>query len=292
MELKKAIIPVAGLGTRFLPLSKVVPKELWPLVEKPVIQYAIEEAKASGISQIIFVISAGKRGVLDFFKKSPRLEKILKDRKKDSSLQELQKLQELCENLSFSYVFQKKPLGDGHAVLQAKKLLLEEEPCVIIFPDDVIESKIPSISQLYQVFKTTQKPVIALSRVSKEKISSYGIVNGEKIANRLYKIKEIAEKPSIEEAPSNLAIVGRQILTPEVFDYLKKVSPDKKGEVRLSEALDLMIKEGKMIYGYELEGKWLECGNKTDWLKSHLYLSLKHKEFGPKLKKFIEEEKI
>lgn len=293
MEIKKVIIPIAGLGTRFLPLSKILPKELWPLVDKPVIQYIVEEAKASGISQIIFVISPEKKVVLDYFKKyyfkkSPKLERTLKERKKISFLQELKNLEELCQNLSFSYVFQKKSLGDGHAILQTKNLV-KEEPVAVSFGDDIIDSKIPCLSQLIKIFKTSQKPVIALHQVPKEKIPLYGIVKVERITSHLYKIKKIVEKPTIDKAPSDLAIVGKYILTPEVFDYLKAAKPSEKGEIILAETLDAMIKDGKIIYGYQFEGKWLECGNKLNWLKSHFYLSLKHPEFGKKLKEYLKE---
>ena len=293
MEIKKAIIPIAGLGTRFLPLSKILPKELWPLVDKPVIQYIIEETKASGISQIIFVISPEKRVVLDYFKKyyfqkSAKLEKRLKDKNKITFLQELKKLEELCQNLSFSFVFQKKPLGDGHAIFLTRNLV-KGEPVAVSFGDDIVDSQTPCLLQLIKIFKTAQKPVIALYRIPEEKIPSYGIVKVERITSRLYKIKKIVEKPAIDEAPSDLAIVGKYILTPEVFDYLKKAKPSKKGEIMLAETLDSMIKDGKIIYGYQFEGKWLECGNKLNWLKSSFYLSLKHHKFGPKLKEYLKE---
>lgn len=287
-EIKKAIIPLAGLGTRFLPLSKVLPKELWPLVDKPMIQYIIEEAKASDIRQIIFVLNPETKDILDYFKKSPKIEKILKERKKDHLLVELKNLEEICQDISFSYVIQRKPLGDGHAVLQAKNLI-GEEPFFVLYPDDIVESKAPCLLQLIQVFKTSQKSVIALSRLPKERLPSYGVVAGEKITNRLYKIKKIIEKPAIEEAPSDLAIVGKEILTPEVFSYLQKAKPQKRGEIGLTEVLAEMINDGKIIYGYEIEGKWLECGDKIGWLKSHLYLSLKHPQFGEKLKKYLKE---
>lgn len=285
-EIKKAIIPIAGLGTRFLPLSKVVPKELWPLVDKPMIQYVIEEARVSGINQIIFVLNPETKDILDYFKKSPRIEKILKERKKDHLLAELKNLEEICRDISFSYVIQRKPLGDGHAILQAKNLI-GEEPFFVLYPDDIVESKIPCLLQLIQIFKTSQKPVMALSRLPKERLPSYGVVAGEKITTRLYKIKKIIEKPSIEEAPSDLVIVGKRILTPEVFSYLQKAKPQKRGEIGLTETLAEMIKDGKIIYGYEIEGKWLECGDKIGWLCSHLYLSLKHPQFGEKLKKYL-----
>lgn len=287
MEIKKAIIPLAGLGTRFLPLSKVVSKELWPLVDVPIIQYIIEEAKNSGIQEIIFVLSPENKKVLDYLKPSPKIEKILKERKKENILAEVKKLEEFLKDISFSYVLQKKPLGDGHALLQAAKLV-GDEPVACMFGDDVIDSKTPGILQLANIFKTCQKPVVALYRLPKEKIPAYGVVGVEKIANRLYKIKKIIEKPSLKEAPSDLAIVGRYILTPEVFDYLKKASPTKKGEIILAEVVNNeMLKDGKVIYGYEFEGNWLECGDKVRWLKSNLYFSLKHPKYGPELREYL-----
>jgi len=291
MEIKKAIIPLAGAATRFLPLSKVVSKELWPLVDIPIIQYIIEEAKNSGIQEIIFVLNPENKKVLDYLKPSPKIEKILKERKKESILAEMKNFEELFKNISFSYVLQKKPLGDGHAILQTAKLI-GEEPVACMFGDDVIESKIPGILQLAKIFKTCQKSVVALYRPSKDKIPQYGIVAVEKIANRLYKIKKIIEKPSLEEAPSDLAIVGRYILTPEVFDYLKKAKPTKRGEIILAEVFNnQMLRDGKVIYGYEFEGNWLECGDKIRWLKSNLYFSLKHPKFGPELKNYLKELK-
>ncbi len=286
MSIKKAIIPVAGLGTRFLPLSKVVPKELWPLVDKPVIQYIVEEVKLSGIKEIIFVTGTEKNIVLDYFKKSQKLEEILKKRKKDRLLAELQNLEDLCQGLSFSCVFQKKPWGDGHALLQAQKVV-NNEAVAVSWADDVVESEEPCLLQLIKIFEACQKPVIALYGVSQEKLPFYGVVEVEKIANRLFKIKRIVEKPKLGEAPSDLAIVGKYVLTPEVFDYLAEAKLSEKGEIILAEVLDKMLQDGKVIYGYEFKGKWLECGNKLAWLKSHLYLSLKDPRFGPALEQIL-----
>ena len=286
VEIKKVIIPIAGLGTRFLPLSKVVPKELLPFVDKPVLQYIVEEVKNSGISEIIFVVNSEKQFILNYFRKSPKMEKILQERKRNHLLIELRNLENLCQDISFSSVFQKKPLGDGHAILQTENKV-RGESVGVLFADDIVDSKIPCLSQLLNVFKTCQKPILALYRMPKEKLSSYGIVEAEKIANRIYKIKKIIEKPKPEEAPSDLAIMGKYILTSEVFDELKRAKPGKRGEIILAEVLDKMLKDGKIIYGYEVEGKWLECGNKLDWLKSHLYLSLKHPEYGEKLKEVL-----
>jgi len=267
----------------------VASKELWPLVDLPMFHYVIEEARNSGIKELIFVLSPDKKNILDYLKPSPKIEKILKDRKKEEVLEEVKKIEELFKTLSFSYVLQKKPLGDGHAVLQAAKLV-NKEPVACLFVDDIIEARTPAVLQLTKIFKTCQKPIIGLYRVAQEKISHYGIVGIEKIANRLFKIKKIIEKPSSEQAPSDLAIVGRYILTPDVFDYLKKAKPNKRGEIILADVFNnQMLRDGKLIYGYELEGEWLECGDKLRWLKSNLYLSLKHPKYGPELKKYLKE---
>jgi len=287
---KKLVIPIAGLGTRFLPLSKVLPKELFPLVDKPVIQYAIEEAKASGIKEIVFVTRPKKKEILDYFKESADIEKTLKKRKREHLIKEFQNIKELMKGISFSTVSQAKPLGDGHAILQAKKVT-KKEPFGVFFADDIVDSKKPCLEQLEGVFRTSKSPVVALSRIPKERISSYGVVGVEKISNRLFKIKKIVEKPDKDKAPSDLAIVGRYILTPEVFSYLEKDKPSKNKEIILAEALSKMLDDGKVIYGYEIEGKWLECGTKSSWLESFLYLSLKNEKYGPKLKEILNEIK-
>ena len=289
-QIKKAIIPIAGLGTRFLPLTKVLPKELWPLVDKPVIQYIVEEARASGIEEIIFVIRPDKKEVEKYFKKYinkiPELEEVLKMRKKNHLLKELKNLEKITKKIYFSYVPQKESLGASHAVFQARNLV-KKESCAVMWADDVVESKVPCLLQLIKVFQKYKKPVIALYRIPKESFQFYGMVEVEKITKRLYKIKKVVEKPSIEEAPSNLAVVGKFIITPEIFDYLKKTPFSLKTDIALDEILSAIAKEGKEIYGYEFEGKWLECGNKLAYLKSNLYLSLKHPQFGKELKKFL-----
>ena len=289
--IKKAIIPIGGLGTRFLPLSKVVPKEFLPLVDKPAIQYIIEEAKASGIKEIVFVTRPKSKEILEYFKESPRLEKFLKARKRTHLLRELQKVRELMKNISFSVVSQKEPLGDGHAILQARKII-KKDSFGVFFPDDIIDSKTPCLLQLTNIFKTPQAPIIGLKKVTNEKIPSYGIVGVEKISSHLYKIKKIIEKPDENSAPSNLAIVGRYVLTPEVFNYLEKTSPNQRKEIILADALRKMLDSGKIIYGYEFEGRWLECGTKLSWLESNFYLCLKHPEFGEELKKFLNEARL
>jgi len=287
-QIKKAIIPIAGLGTRFLPLTKVLPKELWPLVDKPVIQYIVEEARASGIEEIIFVIRPDKKEVEKYFKKYinkiPELEEVLKMRKKNHLLKELKNLEKITKKISFSYVPQKESLGASHAVFQARNLV-KKESCAVMWVDDVVESKVPCLLQLIKVFQKYKKPVIALYRIPKESFQFYGMVEVEKITKRLYKIKKVVEKPQIKEAPSDLAVVGKFIITPEIFDYLKKTPFSLQTDIALDEILSAIAKEGKEIYGYEFEGKWLECGNKLAYLKSNLYLSLTHPQFGSELKK-------
>jgi UTP--glucose-1-phosphate uridylyltransferase len=292
MEVKKAIIPIAGMATRFLPLSKVVPKELWPVVDLPMIHYCLQEIKEAGIKEVIFILNPGNKKVLDYLKPCLKTEKFLKERKKDEVLGELKNLEEMFNDISFSWVLQKQPLGDGNAVLQTARLTAGET-VASIFADDIFDAKVPAISQLEKIFKTCQRPVIGLCRVPKEKISHYGIVGVERISSRLYKIKNIIEKPDPSEAPSDLAIVGRYILTPEVFDYLKKAKPSRRGEIYLAEVLnDQMLKDGKLIYGYELEGDWLECGDKQRWLESSMRLALKHPKYGAELRECITKLKL
>lgn len=290
-DVKKAVILMAGMGTRFLPLSKVVPKELWPLADGPVIQKIIEEIKESGIRQIILVLSPDNKKILDYIKPSPKIEKLLKERKKDKLLEEYKKFEQYFKDIDFKYVFQRQPLGDGNAVLQAAKLV-KDEPFALFYSDDVVDSQKPCISQLMATFKTCQKPVVSLCRLSKEKLHFYGIVDVEKIANRFFKIKKVVEKPEPGKEPSDLSLTGKYILTPDIFQYLKKAKKNERGEIILADTFDRMLKDGKLIYGYEFEGKWLECGNKLDWLKSTVYLALKDPKTGPEIRKFLKDEKM
>jgi UTP--glucose-1-phosphate uridylyltransferase len=285
---KKAVIPIAGMGTRFLPLSKVVPKELFPLAGKPAIHYIIEEAKSSGVKDITFVTRPKKREILEYFEDDTKLAKILKAKKRKYLLNDLDDVKSLVKNISFSTVSQKDPLGDGHAILQAKKNM-KKKPFGVFFADDIVDSKIPCLEQLDNVFGTAQAPVLALKEVSEERTPNYGIAEVEKISNRLYKIKGIIEKPELGKAPSNLAIVGRYILTPEIFDYLEQETEGAKGEIILANALRKFLDSGKMIYGYEIKGEWLECGTKSSWLESNLYLCLKDSNLRKKAQDIIKE---
>jgi UTP--glucose-1-phosphate uridylyltransferase len=289
--INKAIVLIAGPSIKFSPISKAIPREFLPLADKPAIQYLIEEAAASGVKEIIFVISPGKKKILvDYFKKSPKLEKSLKEEKMEESLKKVLFLDEISKNINFNFIIQKEPLGDGHAVLQAKKLI--SEPCGVFFSDDILDSNIPCLAQLDQNFKTGQKPMMALKKIQKEDSFRYGMAKTEKISSRVHKIKNILEKPKIDESNSDLAVLGRYIITPEFFDYLKKQSFDKKGKITLSETFNTMTRDGKAIYGYEVEGEWLECEDIPKWLKSNIYFSLKHPDYGNNLKQYLKSINI
>jgi UTP--glucose-1-phosphate uridylyltransferase len=289
MDVKKIIIPIAGLATRFLPLSKCLPKELWPLIDKPVLMYILEEAVASGIKEIIFISTPQKKEFWDHFRKKNKfLKKILSQRGKEDILKELEMFENFLSRIKFSEVFQDFPLGDGHAILQARKKI-KNEGVAIAFGDDVYLAKPPAILQLIKVFKKYQRPVVGLYRVPWKNVPFYGSIEGKKIGERTYLIKKIVEKPKIEEAPSNLVSSGRHVISPEVFLYLKKAKPNKKGEIVLAEVLQQMIEDGREIIGYEIKGKWLECGNKLNYLKSQIYLSLKDPRFKKDLREFVKK---
>jgi UTP--glucose-1-phosphate uridylyltransferase len=285
-EVRKAIIPIAGLGTRFLPMSKVLSKEFFPLGDKPAIQYIVKEIKDSGIEEIIFIISPHQKAILKYFKKDVALEEHLKKRKKEQLLDELHTFQDAFSDIKMTFVVQKEPKGDGHAILQAAKYV-KNEPVANSFGDDIIYSPAPATAQLINIFNTCSAPVIGLKRLPREKIPAYGNVAVEKISNGLYKIKKIIEKPEPSQIQSDLVVLGRHILTPEVFEYLKKAKPSKKGEIILAEVLSKMLDDGKQIYGYELNGEWLECGDKLKWIKSFFYLTLKDERYKDELKQYL-----
>ncbi|MDP2641327.1 MAG: sugar phosphate nucleotidyltransferase [Candidatus Yanofskybacteria bacterium] len=289
-EITKAIIPVAGRGTRFLPLSKVVPKEFFPLGYVPLVSYAVAEAKAAGACEIIFVCSTNHKLIEEYFRRTPKIEALLQERKEKRLLEDLASLEELADGLSFSTVTD-KPFGDGHAILQARKLI-GEDPCFVLYPDDVIEAKVPCALQLAQAFRTSKRPVIGLFELPKDRLSSYGVVDSERLARRLHKIKKIVQKPDPGQEPSSLALAGRSILTPEVFAYLRKQKANKNGEISLTETFAEIVKAGKIIYGVECEGRWWECGSKEAWMKSFLYFALSNPDYGKELQKFIKEEKL
>lgn len=287
----KAIFPIAGMATRFLPLSKVISKELIPLVDKPLVHYNVEEALRGGIKEIQFVVRNNQKDVMNYFKENSDLEKLLIANNKKEELAMLNGLKDVLKTIKFSSVAQKKPLGDVDAIYSAREFA-KNEPVGVFFCDDVIYSKEQSgFEQLREVFETCQRPVIALKSLPKDKLSSYGVVEVEKIANSFYKIKRMVQKPK-GEAPSDLAMVGRMILTPDVFERFSGDKSMRQKDYSITQVLGKMAEEGKAIYGYEVKGDWLECGNKMLWFKSFLTLALDHPEFGPKIREFLREIKI
>ncbi|MCD6149666.1 UTP--glucose-1-phosphate uridylyltransferase GalU [bacterium] len=288
MKIKKAIMPVAGSGTRFLPATKAQPKEMLSVVDKPVIQYLVEEAVAAGIEEIIFVTGRGKRAIEDHFDVSFELEDTLE--KKDKK-ELLKKVKEIVKLAKFSYVRQPKPLGDGHAILCARHLISKDEPVAVLFGDDLVDNKIPAIKQLMDVYEKYGDPVIALTRVPKEDVSKFGVVDPVKLSNRTYEIKKFVEKPKIKEAPSNLIAVGKYIITPEVFEKLEK-SQNDGGEIRLANAFIRMLKNNQPIYGYEFKGIRYDCGDKFGFIQAIIQMGLKHPEVKNKLRKYLKNLKI
>jgi len=283
---KKAIFPIAGLGTRFLPLSKAISKELIPLADKPMIHYSVEEALLSGIKEIQLVVRKDQKDVTSYFNPNPGLEKLLHERNKKEELEMVRGLSEISKAIKFSFSVQKKASGNVDAICQARKFA-GKDPVGVFFCDDIIYSKdIPGFQQLKEVYETCQRPVVALKRMDKDKLSQYGVVEVDKIANNVYKIKKVIEKPK-GEPPSDLVILGRYIITPEVFETIEKDKSMRMNDYSISQVLGKMAEEGKVIYGYEIKGDWLECGNRETWFRSFLTLLLDSHEFGPKVREFL-----
>ncbi len=280
-------MPVAGFGTRFLPATKAQPKEMLPIVDKPIIQYLVEEAVAAGIEEIIFVTGRGKRAIEDHFDYSFELEQTLVEKNKLDRLKEIYKLPTLAK---FAFVRQPKPLGDGDAILKARHLI-GDEPCAVLFGDDIVDFEKPCIGQLMEVFEKYGDPVMALEKIPKEEVCKFGVVQPNKISERTYEIKDLVEKPEIEKAPSNLTIVGKYIITPDVFDELEKVKPGKDGEIRLADALKSLISR-KAVYGYEFEGRRYDCGSKLGFLEATVEFALKHGELNGRFRDYLKSLKL
>lgn len=273
MKIRKAIIPVAGLGTRFLPAAKAQPKEMLTLVDTPVIQFLVEEAVAAGIEQIIFITSQTKRAIEDHFDRNFELEYRLAQKNKKKELEEVRRISKLA---SFVYVRQYKPKGDGHAILMAKDLI-GDEPCAVFFGDDIVDSEVPCVKQLMNVYEKYRDPVIGVYKVPKKDIGHYGCVGGTRIDERTLEVNELVEKPKPEKAPSDLAIIGRYIITPEVLGALQKARGSVGGEIRLIDAFRA-LKGKRSMYAHEFEGMRYDCGNKLEFMIAAVDYGLKHPE--------------
>ena len=285
--IRKAVFPAAGLGTRFLPATKAQPKEMLVLVDKPVIQYGVEEAVQSGVSNIVIVTGRGKNAIEDHFDVNVELESFLEQRGKKAQLDEIRQITSLIQ---VSYVRQGEPLGLGHAVL-VTKALIGDEPFAVILGDDVIDANPPALRQMIDVYKRLQGPVLAVERVRAEDVPSYGIVAFDEKADLgrgVYQITDLVEKPRVEEAPSNLAIIGRYVLTPDIFPALESISADRTGEIQLTNGLRRLL-QARPIYAVEIDGVRHDTGNKLGFLKALVYFAMKRPELAEPFRHYMEK---
>jgi len=282
MKVRKAVFPAAGLGTRFLPATKAQPKEMLPIVDKPLIQYGVEEVVASGIKDIIIITGRGKNAIEDHFDISYELEETLKERGKEKMLSQVREISELAE---IAYIRQKQALGVGHAVYLAKNLV-GREPFAVLFADDIIYSEVPCTRQLVEVFEEVQGSVIAIQEVPEDEVEKYGIIAGKELSPGLYQVEDLVEKPPPSKAPSNLAIVGRYILTPEIFDELAHIEVDHTGELQLTTGLRLLLKKQR-IYAYRFQGIRYDAGNKVGFLKATVEYALRRTDLGKEFRDYL-----
>lgn len=290
-KVRKAVFPAAGLGTRFLPATKTIPKEMLPLVDKPLIQYGVEEVTNSGISEIIVITGRGKTAIEDHFDISFELEQLLNAKKKQTLLDQVRTISDLAQVM---YTRQKEALGLGHAVLKAKDLV-GDEPFAVVLSDDVIESQTPCVKQLIDVHEAYGATVLALMEVPREQISAYGCVAAEPVTDprfgdRLFKVNDMVEKPKASEAPSNLAIIGRYLLTPEIFASIEAVPPGSGGEIQLTDGMKHLM-SSQPIYGLKFEGKRFDAGDKLGFLKATVEFALKRDDLGPAFREYLQSVK-
>ena len=281
-RVRKAVFPAAGLGTRFLPATKAQPKEMMPLVDKPIIQYGVEEAVASGIDNIILVTGRGKNSIEDHFDVSVELETFLESRNKTDLLAEVRKISSL---INVAYVRQGEALGLGHAVLVTRELV-GQEPFAVVLADDVLDAEPAGLKQMVDVFDRVQGPVLAVERVPWDRVSSYGIVDIQSEADGIYTVRDLVEKPKREDAPSNLAIIGRYILTPDIFEELEITAQDRTGEIQLTNGVRHLLQK-RPVYAYEIKGVRHDTGNKLGYLKAVVYFALKREDLAEEFKEYL-----
>ncbi|MDC4224157.1 MAG: UTP--glucose-1-phosphate uridylyltransferase GalU [Candidatus Manganitrophus sp.] len=280
----KAVIPAAGLGTRFLPATKASPKEMLPLVDKPLIQYVVEEAVSAGIREIIIITGRGKRAIEDHFDISFELEETLRQ---NGKLQLTESLRKISDMADFCYIRQRQPLGLGHAILSAKNLV-GDEAFAVLLGDDIIDHPTSALQQMIDIYQKNPAPVIGIQKVPKSEVRQYGIIQAQAAVDGLYKINDLVEKPAPKEAPSNLAVIGRYILTPEIFGLLEKTKPGKNNEIQLTDALKELARLRNM-YGYVIQGRRFDAGDKLGFLKATVEMGLKNPELGKEFRKFLKD---
>jgi len=289
-KVRKAVFPAAGLGTRFLPATKAQPKEMLPLVDKPIIQYVVEEAVAAGLTNIIIVTGRGKNAIEDHFDVSYELEKLLEERGKTDLLDEVRAISGM---INVSYVRQKETLGLGHAVLMARDLV-GDEPFAVMLGDDIIDARVPCMRQMIDVFERHGGPVIAVHQVPRDEISAYGVIDPESGSSgdaRVYPIRDLVEKPRVEEAPSDLAIIGRYLLTPDIFEELEQTPRDKGGEIQLTNGLRALRRK-RQLFGYRFEGTRHDAGNKLGFLRATVEFALKREDLGGPFREYLRSLKL
>ena len=286
-KIRVAVFPAAGLGTRFLPATKAQPKEMLPLVDRPLIQYVVEEARDAGIERIVIVTGRGKNAIEDHFDTSFELEQMLAEKGKGELLEEVRKISEL---IPLSYVRQKQALGLGHAVLQAKDLV-GDQPFAVLLGDDIVEADEPCIGQMMRLYERRGNPVIALQEVARSETRQYGIVAGEPVEDRVIRITDMVEKPAPDKAPSNLAIIGRYLLPPEIFQILEETRSDVGGEIQLTSALKTLLSR-RPIDGYLFEGRRYDAGDKLGFLKATVEFALKRKDLGGPFREYLKGLKL
>lgn len=284
MKVRKAVIIAAGWGTRFLPVTRSIPKEMLPLVDKPLIQYSVEEALDSGIEQVIMVTARGKAAMEDYFDRSLELEHFLEQK---GDTEHLSQMQEISSMADVCYIRQKEQLGLGHAILMAKEIV-GDEPFAVILPDDIIDSDVPSLKRMIEIYEKYGASVVAVERVGDEDTRKYGIIEPKQVSERIYQVLSLVEKPEPAQAPSRLGIVGRYVLAPGIFDVLAVTPPGKGNEIQVTDALQLLLKQQK-LYAFELEGVRHDTGTPLGWLKANVALALKRDDLGPELREYLKK---
>lgn len=284
MKVRKAVITAAGWGTRFLPITRSQPKEMLPVVNKPLIQYSVEEAINSGIEQIIVITALGKRAIEDYFDRSFELEYFLEQKRETKLLQEMRELSSLID---VCYIRQKEQLGLGHAILTAKNFVADE-PFAVLLPDDLIDSRVPALKQMVEVYEQYGTSVIAIKRVSSQDTMKYGIIEPKRVSTKIYQVLGLTEKPKPQEAPSNLGVVGRYILMPQIFDVLEVTPPGKNQEIQLTDALQLLLQQ-QTIYAYEFDGVRYDAGTPLGWLEATIAFALKQPDIGRELREYLRQ---